>query len=279
MRRPDASSSEPPVSPLTPLVDTHCHLGDQRFEPDRASVVERARRAGLIHVVIVADSAEATLKARELARQLDQSATAGIHPHVASRWNTDSAAMIEEALSDPSVVAVGETGLDYHYEHSPRADQQRAFEAQLALAEGHGKPVVVHCRDADRDLAAILKSLRPGRPRVILHSFSSDAIVFEAGLEIDAYFSFSGIITFKSWTRRDFITNCPLHRLLVETDAPYLAPVPFRGRRNEPAFLVEVAKEVARVLGVNPSTVAERSTTNAVECFGQRLTYRHGETR
>jgi TatD DNase family protein len=254
-------------------------LGDERFEEDRTSVIERARRAGVIKVVIVADSAEETLKARELAGLLEQAATAGIHPHGASQWNAESAALIEDALSDPRVVAVGETGLDYHYEYSPRGDQKRAFEAQLALAEEYGKPVVVHARDADQDLTAMLKGLRPGKPRVVMHSFSSGPAVFEAGMEIDAYFSFSGMITFKSWTRRDFIERCPPNRLLLETDAPYLAPVPFRGRRNEPAFLVEVAKGVAKILGISPGAIAERSTANAVECFGVRLSYLQGETR
>lgn len=277
-RRSDPSSSDLPVSPLEPLVDTHCHLTDPRFEPDRPGVLERARRAGLIHIVIVADSAEDTIRARDLARRFDQSSTAGVHPHVASRWNSDAAAVVKDALLDPRVVAVGETGLDYHYEHSPRRDQKRAFEAQLALGEEYDKPVVVHSRDADQDLVAVLKSLRRGRPRLILHSFSSGPGVFEAALEIDAYFSFSGMITFKTWTGRDFIANCPPDRILLETDAPYLAPVPFRGRRNEPALLVEVAKKVGRVLGVSPGRIAERSTANAVECFGQRLAYRHGET-
>ncbi|GIW51042.1 MAG: LuxR family transcriptional regulator [Gemmatimonadales bacterium] len=278
-RRPDASSSELPVPPLAPLVDTHCHLGDRRFDEDRARVIERARLAGVIHVVIVADSAGESLRVRELARELDLSATAGVHPHVASTWNADTAAAIEAALADPCVVAVGETGLDYHYEHSPRADQKRAFEAQLALAAKHRKPVVVHSRDADQDMSAMLRGLGPGNPRIILHSFSSGPAVFEIGLEIDAYFSFSGMITFKSWKRQDFIANCPPSRLLLETDAPYLAPVPFRGRRNEPAFLVETAKEVARILGVDPGTIAQRSTANAVECFGSRLTYQKGENR
>jgi TatD DNase family protein len=260
-------------------VDTHCHLGDDRFEADRPSVLERARQAGVLQVIIVASSAEESLKVRELAWQLDQSATAGVHPHVASDWKADSAAAIKEALSDPRVVAVGETGLDYHYEHSPRADQKRAFEAQLALAEEYGKPVVIHSREADNDMSALLKGLRPGTPRIVLHSFSSGPALFEAGMEIDAYFSFSGMITFRSWTRQDFVRRCPLHRLLLETDAPYLAPVPFRGRRNEPAFLVEVAKEVARILGVSTSTIGERTTANAAECFGLRLANQQGETR
>jgi TatD DNase family protein len=166
------------------------------------------------------------------------------------------------------VVALGETGLDYHYEHSPRDAQRRAFAAQLALAAETHKPIVVHAREADEDMAAML---REAATTVVLHSFSSGPAVFEAGLAIAAYFSFSGMITFKSWTMSDPLTACPPDRLLVETDGPYLAPVPHRGKRNEPAFVRAVAEALARARGESIESIGQRTTDNARRLFGARL--------
>lgn len=253
------------------LVDTHCHLADPAFDPDRAEVVRRAAAAGVGHVIVIADSLATTLRAAELARAFNLSATAGVHPHVASSWNPDAAARIEEALADPAVVAVGETGLDYHYDHSPRTDQRRAFEAQLALAARRGKPVVVHARDADEDVRDLLSTYGKSLPAVILHSFSSGAALFAAGMALGGYFSFSGMVTFRSWRLQGYVIECPPDRVLVETDAPYLAPVPHRGRRNEPAFTVEVAARVAELRGETPDAFAAQSTKNAVRCFGSRI--------
>lgn len=252
------------------LVDTHCHLGDPSFDSDRAAVVERARANDVGHVVIVAESESATARAVSLARDLGLSATAGVHPHEASSWSPDVAARIDAALTDPVVVAVGETGLDYHYNYSPPEAQRRAFSAQLALAAQRSLPVVVHAREADDDVAAMI---REAASPVVLHSFSSGPIVFEAGMEIGAYFSFSGMVTFRNWTLTDRLTACPPDRLLVETDAPYLAPVPHRGQRNEPAFVRHVAARVAELLGDTTDDLARRTTDNAVRCFGQRIAH------
>ncbi len=253
------------------LVDTHCHLADAAFDPDREEVLRRAGAAGVGHVIAIADSLETTSRAIELAHAFELSATAGVHPHVASTWNPDAAARVEAALTDPAVVAVGETGLDYHYDHSPRPDQRRAFEAQLALAARVGKPVIVHAREADDDLAQVLVTFAPRLPAVVLHSFSSGSRVFEAALELGAYISFSGMVTFRNWRLTGYVTDCPGDRILVETDAPYLAPVPHRGRRNEPAFTVQVARRVAELRGETFETFATRSTENAVRCFGSRI--------
>ncbi len=250
------------------LVDTHCHLGDERFAPDRADVVERARSAGVGHVLIVADSLPATEQAIELALTFGMSATAGVHPHAASSWNAEVAAQIEQRLGSPTVVAVGETGLDYHYDHSPRDVQRRAFEAQLELGARHGLPVVVHARAADDDMATML---RDTAATVVMHSFSSGLPVFEAAMSIGAYFSFSGMVTFKNWNLSDRLTACPPDRLLVETDAPYLAPVPHRGHRNEPAYVVHVASRVAEVRGLTTEELALHTTLNAGRCFGSRV--------
>ncbi len=251
------------------LIDAHCHLSDPAFDPDRDAVLARARAAGVEHVVVVGGSLAESERAATLARtRTGLSATVGIHPHEARHWSAETAARLRDLLALPEVVAVGETGLDYHYDHSPREAQRRAFEAQLALGAELGRPVVVHARDADEDVAALLAGVRA---RVVLHSFSSGARVFEAGMQIAAYFSFSGMITFKNWTMTDRLTACPPDRLLVETDAPYLAPVPHRGRRNEPAFVRAVAEALARSRGEPVEQIAQRTTDNACRLFGARL--------
>ena len=252
------------------LVDTHCHLGDAAFDADVAGVVARAVAAGVGHLVVVGESPEAAARALELAGGDPRiSATAGVHPHVAARWDADLAAWLARAVGDPRVVAVGEMGLDYHYDHSPRDRQRLAFEAQLDLARAAGKPAVIHAREADDDVAAILA----GHPDTvaILHSWSSGPVLLDAGLTLDHYFSFSGMVTFKSWAGDDAIRRIPAERLLVETDAPYLAPVPHRGKRNEPAFVIEVGKRIAEVRGVSFEEICETTTANAVRVFGRRV--------
>jgi len=251
------------------LVDAHCHLGDAAFDRDRDAVLVRARAAGVGHVVVIGGTVAESERAAALARGgPGLSATAGLHPHEARSWSPEAAARLKALLALPEVVAVGETGLDYHYDHSPRPAQRRAFEAQLGLAAELGKPVVVHAREADDDVAAMLAAARVA---VVLHTFSSGPNVFEAGMAIGAYFSFSGMITFKNWTMTDRLTACPPDRLLVETDAPYLAPVPHRGTRNEPAFVRDVAAALARIRGESLDTFGPRTTENARRLFGSRL--------
>ncbi len=167
------------------------------------------------------------------------------------------------------MVAAGEMGLDYHYDHSPRDRQRAAFEAQLALAGEAGKPAVIHAREADDDVAAILE----GQPTVtaILHSFSSGPRLLRAGLVLRHYVSFSGMVTFKNWRLDDAILETPLDRLLVETDGPYLAPAPHRGKRNEPAFVRHVAERIAGVRGMPVEEVIARTGENAVRVFGARV--------
>lgn len=253
------------------LVDTHCHLGDSRFDPDLSDVVSRARDAGVGHLIVIADSADATDRAITLARRFGLSASSGVHPHEASSWSADVEARVVAALEDPLVVAVGETGLDYHYDHSPRDVQRRVFEAQLAIAAEHGLPVVVHAREADDDMAAIITEMGQHVPALVLHSFSSGPAVFEAGMSIGAYFGFSGMVTFKNWKQTDQVAACPAERLLIETDAPYLAPVPHRGKRNEPAYVTHVAERVAELRGILREEVGALTTTNAERCFGARV--------
>lgn len=252
------------------LVDSHCHLGDAAFQGDLAEVLRRAALAGVDQMVVVGESREAAARALALAgAEAGVSATAGIHPHIAQEWSDAAAEWLAATLPDDRVVAAGEMGLDYHYDHAPRERQREAFEAQLELAARAGKPAVIHAREADEDVAAILRN-HPATV-AILHSFSSGPAVLEAGLALGHYVSFSGMVTFRSWRQDDAIERVPLDRLLVETDAPYLAPVPHRGKRNEPAFVAEVARQVAQVKGIGYEECCDITTANAVRVFGQRL--------
>jgi len=249
-------------------IDTHCHLGAEPFDADRAAVIARARRAGVTRMIVVADSAPASRQAGTIAEEFDLYATAGVHPHEASSWCPAVAAEITECFADPRVVAVGETGLDYHYDHSPRETQRAAFADQLALGVEHHLPVVIHSRSADRDMVAMLADTDA---TCILHSFSSGPDLLAAALDRDAYISFSGMVTFKSWKDLDAVRAVPDHRLLIETDSPYLAPVPHRGQRNEPAFVIRVAERVAEIRGTTPEAVATLTTHNAARCFGRPM--------
>jgi len=250
------------------LVDTHCHLGDTRFDSDRSVVVERAYASGVGHSIVIADSAPATEQAIGIAKAHSLSATAGVHPHQASTWNPDIAVLIERSLGDPVVVAVGEAGLDYHYDLSPRNIQRAVFETHLVLAARLELPIVVHSRSSDDDMIAMI---RDTDATIVLHSFSSGPELLAAALERDAYVSFSGMVTFNSWKDVDATRAVPANRILVETDSPYLAPVPHRGKRNEPAFVVHVAEKVAEIRGVSFEQIARETTENAIRCFGKRV--------
>lgn len=256
------------------LVDAHCHLGDGAFDADRDAVLARARTAGVGHVVVIAESLTASTRVRDLVRSCaGLSATAGVHPHHAREWGPAADAALRRLLAEPEVVAVGETGLDYHYDHAPRERQRDAFVAQLALGAELGRPVVVHAREADPDMAVLVREWTPRLPALVLHSFSSGPAVFAAGLESGAYFSFSGMITFRNWRLGECVVACPADRLLIETDSPYLAPVPHRGQRNEPAFVRIVAEAVAAARGETLAQVVATTTTNARRVFGARLTH------
>ncbi len=248
------------------IADTHCHLTDGAFSADLELVLERCWGAGLGLLVVIGPSRPDAVKALELARRDRRIyATAGIHPHEASSWNADTAGWLSQFLADPRVVAAGETGLDYHYDHSPRERQREAFDAQLGLARAAGKPAVIHARDADEDVAAVLGN-HPDTA-AILHSFSSGRSLLEAGLSLGHYVSFSGMVTFRNWTMDDAIRRVPMDRLLLETDSPYLAPAPHRGKRNEPANVVNTARRIAEVRGVEYDELCHMTTANAMRAF------------
>jgi TatD DNase family protein len=217
-------------------------------------------------VVVIGESRATAERALELtAGQPGLVMTAGVHPHEARHWDAATAEWLRSTLRHPRVVAVGETGLDYHYDHSPRSVQRLAFESQLSIAAETAKPVVIHAREADDDVAAILND-HP-HVTVILHSFSSGTALLRAGLVHRHYVSFSGMVTFKNWSHDEAIRETPLDRLLVETDGPYLAPVPHRGRRNEPAFVRYVAERVAEVRGIPADDLVAATSENARRVF------------
>ncbi len=255
---------------MATLVDTHCHLADPAFAADVGEVVAQMAPASVGHAVVIGETPETTDRVLELvARFPDLSGTAGLHPHEARRWSPALADRLTALAADPRVVAVGEMGLDYHYDHSPRDQQRTAFEAQLELARAVGKPAVIHAREADDDVAAVLEA----HPRTvaIMHSFSSGPGLLRRAVALGHYVSLSGMITFKSWSLDEAIRTVPLDRLLVETDAPYLAPVPHRGRRNQPAYVVDTARRLAAVVGKSFEELAAITTANAVAVFGARV--------
>ena len=248
------------------LIDTHCHLADPAYEPDRVQVLERAWTAGVGRVVVIGESRQTAEAALTLAQSDPRLvATAGIHPHHAGDWSASTEAWLRERLAHDRVVGVGETGLDFHYDHASRSDQHRAFEAQLSLALEYQKPVIIHARDADADVASILAN-HPG-VTAVLHSFSSGMGLLRAGLVHRHYVSFSGMVTFKNWRLDDAIRETPLDRLLLETDGPYLAPVPQRGKRNEPGFVRLVAERIAAVRGLPVDELIAVTGENAVRVF------------
>ena len=249
---------------MTEYFDSHCHLTDAAFRDDLEAVLRRASEVGVGGVVTIASDVEDAGAAVELASHRDGLwATAGVHPHQAGAAGPDAMRRIEALVrSEASVVAVGETGLDYHYDHAPRTVQRRLFAAHLELGAELGLPVVVHAREADADIAAALRDMPEGT-RGVLHCFTGGPMAFEEAMAADWYVSFSGIASFRSFEAADLLAAVPGDRLLVETDAPYLAPVPVRGRRNEPANVVHVAKAVANHLGMEEKEVALRTSANA----------------
>lgn len=248
------------------LIDTHCHLGDAAFDADRDRAVEAMRTAGVARAVVIESTLAKTAGTLDwVAKHAGLVLATGCHPHDAAHWSPDTAAAVQGLWAEPLVRAAGEMGLDYHYDHSPRVVQQRAFDEQAGLAVEAGLPIVIHAREADDDVVAILR----GHPdaTVILHSFSSGAVLRDAGLDAGWYFSFSGMVTFRSWSDGDTVRAVPADRLLVETDSPYLAPVPHRGRRNEPAYVREVAHGVAALRAEPVERVIASTGANAIRLF------------
>jgi len=254
------------------FVDSHVHLAAAEFDPDREEIIARARAAGCRAMICIGESIEAAERAAVLAGTWPNEIffTAGVHPHDASTWTDDSTAQLQSLIAR-GAVAIGECGLDYHYDHSPREVQRRVFDAQLALAAATGRPVVVHSREAEHDTIAALRLAASAGVRGVLHCFSGSAALGAVAMEAGWFVSFSGVITFKRWDDDALIRALPTGRWLVESDAPYLAPVPFRGKRNEPAHVIRTLAKVAAVRGLSLRDAAEESLAATARCFGLPL--------
>jgi TatD DNase family protein len=246
------------------LVDSHCHLDDAKFAGDLDDVIERAQAAGVTRLMAIGtgDGPQDLETAIRLAdRYPIFQATVGVHPHDAAKATPDTFDRLAPLLSHPKVLALGEIGLDYHYDFSPRDTQQSVFIRQLALARDAGKPVVIHTREAWTDTLQILREHGDGAG--IFHCFTGGPGEARQALDLGFHLSFGGVLTFpKSEPLREAARLAPLDRILVETDAPYLAPVPHRGKRNEPAFLVETVRKLAEIRGITPDDAAQATTRN-----------------
>lgn len=251
------------------MIDSHCHLAAKEYDADREEVLARAEEHGVEAIVCVADGldeADACLQLSEEYAPLF--ATAGVHPHHATDWKEGDAKRLERLLlASQKIVAVGEIGLDYHYDFSPRETQRAVFRQQLELAKKHVLPAVIHCREAIADVRAIIEEVAP--PRLVLHCCTEKWEDVSWLIESGHFLSFTGIATYANAEEvRRTIAACPLAQMMIETDGPYLAPVPHRGKRNEPAFVVEVAKAIADIKGLILEEIDRETTRNAVAFFG-----------
>jgi TatD DNase family protein len=254
------------------LVDSHAHLDGEEFRGDLEAVVARALEAGVTRIVAVGlwRGPGSFGGAVDLAGSRPEtfSATVGIHPHECARVPQADWEACAALAHDPRVVAVGETGLDFHYDHSPRDAQEASFRRTLAIARDAGKPVVVHVREADGSCARVLREEGVPAAGGVIHCFTGDAAAARAYLDLGLLISVAGVVTFRNADAiREAVRLVPRDRLLLETDSPYLAPVPFRGRRNEPARVRLVAEKVAEVWGCPLREVAEATTANARRLF------------
>jgi TatD DNase family protein len=254
------------------LVDSHCHLDFPDFAGEIDVVIERARAAGIGRMITISTRVRRFDEIRSLIeRHEDVYGSVGTHCHNALEEDDVALEEIVALAEHPKVVAVGEAGLDYHYDNSPRDVQARGFRKHIAAARLTGLPLVIHAREADADVAAILEDeMSRGSFQAVLHCFSSGAELARRGVALGLYVSFSGILTFKrSEELRAIARDVPLDRLLVETDAPYLAPMPHRGKRNEPAYVAHTARVLAETIGTSPEEVAALTTANAARLFAR----------
>uniref|UniRef100_Q021Q0 Hydrolase, TatD family n=1 Tax=Solibacter usitatus (strain Ellin6076) TaxID=234267 RepID=Q021Q0_SOLUE len=242
------------------LVDSHCHLDDEKFDADREQVMERALAAGVETMMAIGTGGELDVAIRQAERYPFIYATIGVHPHDASKATEETYARLRDLSAHPKVLAIGEIGLDYHYDFSPRDVQREVFDRQLEIAALAAKPIVIHTREAWEDTVAQVASLPHGG---IMHCFTGDEAQAREALALGFHLSFGGVLTFpKAESVRQAARITPDDRLLVETDCPYLAPVPHRGKRNEPAFVVETARRLAAVRGTTIDAIAGITSRN-----------------
>jgi TatD DNase family protein len=255
------------------FIDSHAHLADAAFAGDRDAVISRARDAGAAAIVCIGESLAAAALAAEYSADYPGFvfSTAGIHPHDAAGFDEQRDVPRLREFLRAGAVAVGECGLDYHYDNSPRETQRSAFAAQITLAAETNKPVVVHTRDAEDDTRSLIGDARSAGVIGVMHCYTGSHGLAEFALEAGWYVSFSGIVTFNKWADDDLLRLVPRDRLLVESDSPYLAPVPFRGKRNEPAWVAHTLAKVAAARGEEPQDLGRVTTANARRLFGLAL--------
>lgn len=258
---------------MATFVDSHVHLADAAFDPDVDAVIERARLTGARALLCIGESIVAAFRAKTIAARYPGFIhyTAGIHPHDAAEFDATRDEAAIRAAAAHGAVAIGECGLDYHYDHSPRDRQIEAFERQIALARELRRPLVVHTREAIDDTRALVASAGKSGVRGVLHCFTGPRELADAALDAGWYVSFSGVITFKNWKDDALLRLAPADRILVESDAPYLAPAPHRGKRNEPAWVSLTLARLAQARGIPADVLGEITSDNAVRLFGLSL--------
>ena len=254
------------------LIDSHAHIQGDDYADEIETIIDRARHAGVEEIIVVGGAGEMSSNTAAIALAESHPnlyATVGMHPHDAKEVGDQDLQKLKELTRNRKVIAVGESGLDYYYDHSPREVQRRVFAQFIRLARETALPIVVHERDAAQDAAQLLRSEGAGSLRGVIHCFTGDARAAREYLGLGFYLSFSGIITFKNaGALRQVAREAPLERILIETDSPYLTPVPYRGRRNEPAYVRFVAETVAQVKDISFDDVARVTTENVRNLFG-----------
>ncbi len=254
------------------LIDSHCHLDFPELAKDEAGVLARARTAGVAGMLTIGTRLDQFERVRAIAeRHANVWCSVGVHPHEAKEEGQRTPDRLIEAAQHPRVIGIGETGLDFYYEHSPRAGQAESFRAHIAASRACGLPLIVHTRDADQETGDILEQeYRQGAFSGLIHCFSAGPEMARRALALGLYVSISGIVTFKAADGlREIVRDIPLDRLLVETDAPYLAPVPKRGKTNEPSFVAHTAAKVAELKGLGLDELAAATTDNFFRLFAK----------
>jgi TatD DNase family protein len=260
--------SESTAAPL--LIDTHAHLDEEAFDADRAATVTRAEASGIVRIVTIGTTAQTSRRSVEIAREFRAVyAAVGIQPNYAAQAKAGDWEAVEALASEAKVVAIGETGLDRYWDYAPFDIQIDYFQRHIALAQKLDKPFVVHCRDAEADVVAQLQQAAGRGPlRGVMHSFTGSLETARACLDLGLYISFAGMLTYKkSQPLRDLVEHLPLDRILVETDSPYLAPQPMRGKRNEPSFVRVTANCLAELAGISQDELSRQTTANACRLF------------
>lgn len=254
------------------LFDTHCHISDEAFDEDRAEVIERMHQAGIEHALVIADASGGIEKTFDLVSQHDfLDGALGVHPQDADKWTEDIGRKIETVIREnPRCKALGEIGLDYHYETSPREKQKEVFDRQLDMAYRLDVPVILHIREAHGDAADIIRAhVKAGTmPEGVMHCYTGSKESAKEYLAAGLYISFTGAVTFKNAPKlTEVVAFLPEDRILVETDCPYMAPVPMRGKRNEPAFVRYTLEKIAEIRGADPEEMAEKTCANGYRLF------------